>query len=70
MGNLNLVLKFRLSGDSELHVKGVERIKVDGRGGLTFHDAETGAPETIKLQELRSFCLQSVIDRSALPLAG
>jgi hypothetical protein len=57
---LNLVLKFKLAGDSELHVKGARRIKVDGHGGLVFQNAETGSVETINLQELRSFCIRPV----------
>ncbi len=61
MEDLNLVLKFKLAGDREFHVKGAKRIKVDGHGGLIFHDAETGALETIDLQELQSFCIQPVV---------
>ena len=60
--NLNLVLKFRLAGNSQLHVKAAARIKIDGRGGLVFYDAQSGAMETIELGRLRSFCIQ--------PMAG
>jgi hypothetical protein len=58
---LSLVLKFKLAGDSEFHVKGARRIKVDGHGGLIFQNAETGTLETINLQELRSFWIRPVI---------
>lgn len=58
---LNLVLKFKLAGDARLHVKGAARIRVDGRGGLTFCDAQTGTMERIQLSDLQSFCVQQVI---------
>jgi hypothetical protein len=43
MDNLNLVVKFMLAGDAQLHVKGAARIKVDGRGGLLLYGAQGGA---------------------------
>ena len=62
MNDLNLVLKFRMAGDSELRVKSASRIKLDGRGGLVVEDAETNARETIDLRNLTAFNLQSVVD--------
>jgi hypothetical protein len=67
--NINLVLKFRLAGDSRLHVKGAVRMKVDGRGGLTFYDAQSGTTERINLRDLQSFCVQQVLG-SDMPLAS
>jgi hypothetical protein len=60
MDNLNLVLKFRVAGESVLRVKGAARIKVDGRGGLMVYDAQSGDAETIDLQSLRAFSIQSL----------
>ena len=60
MDDLNLVLKFRLAGDSRVQVKGASRIKVDGRGGLLVYDAKGEGVETIALGSLTSFCVQQV----------
>jgi hypothetical protein len=59
--SLNLILKFQLAGDARLHVKGAARMKLDGRGGLAFYDAETGTIERIELRDLQSFCVQQVV---------
>ena len=60
MDDLNLVLKFRVSGEQALRVKGAARIKVDGRGGLMVYDAQNGAAETIDLQSLQAFSIQTL----------
>jgi hypothetical protein len=60
MDKLNLVLKFKLAGDPDLRVRGVGRIKVDGRGGLVLYDAQTGADEIIDLRTLQAFCIHKV----------
>jgi hypothetical protein len=62
MNDLNLVLKFKMAGDSELRVRSARSIKLDGRGGLIVEDAETNALETIDLRNLTAFNLQSVVD--------
>ncbi len=59
MEKLNLVLKFKLTGDRRLHVKGAARIKVGG-SGVMFYDAETGVAEKIDLGRLQSFCIHPV----------
>ena len=69
MENLNLVVKFKLSNDCELHVKGAARIKVDGRGGLMVFDAENGTAETIDLRKLQSFSIQPVIGADPISAA-
>jgi len=61
MDNLNLLLKFKMTGDAELHVRGAARICVDGLGGLLVYDSATGKPERISLSELSAIC----IDRPA-----
>ena len=64
MDRLNLVLKFRLAGDDHFQIKGAARMKVDGRGGLTFYDVQSGSTERIELRQLQSFTLHSM-DQSA-----
>jgi hypothetical protein len=54
MNHINLVLKFRLAGDGELQIKGVARIKIDGRGGLIFYEVPTGEIQTIEVGKLDS----------------
>ena len=71
MQNLNLVLTFKLAGDSRYHVKGAVGLKLDGQGGLSFRDAETGVLERIPLQELKTFRIQPIAHPLIpLPLAG
>ena len=65
MKNLNLILKFKLAGDGQFHVKGAARMKVDGSGGLTVYDSESGCAETIDLCSLRSLSIHYHIRRSA-----
>jgi hypothetical protein len=65
MDNLNLVVKFMVTGDSRLQVKRASRIKVDGHGGLLLYDVQGDGVETIQLGALKSFCLQQVQDACA-----
>ena len=68
---VQLVVKFMLAGDGRLHVEGVARIKVDGRGGLLLYDAQGGTVETIELGALKSIRLQQmrhVYAESAIPV--
>ncbi len=60
MDRLNLVLTFRLNGDDHVQIKGAARIKVDGRGGLTFYDVQSGSMERIELGQLQSLTLHSM----------
>jgi len=61
MKNLNLLLEFKLAGDSRLHVKSATRIKVDGRGDLTLYDACTGTADTLNLNHLELVSIQPLI---------
>jgi len=61
-------LMFRLSGDGQMRVKGVSRIKLDGRGGLMVYDSENGAAETYDLQKMQSFSIQP-LNANYLPAA-
>ena len=54
MGNLNLLVKFTVTGDAEMHVRCAARISVDGHGGLVVYDSATGRAERITLAELNS----------------
>lgn len=63
MYDLNLVLKFQLAGETRPQIRAASRIKVDGRGGLTFYDVHTRTSETIDLVRLQSF---SLIDMTAV----
>jgi hypothetical protein len=60
MENLNLVLKFKLAGDGNCHIRGAARIKVDGQGGLTVYDAGGEPAEKIDLTKLQSMSIQGV----------
>ena len=53
MKDLNLVLQFKMAGDTNCRISSAARIKVDGRGGLTFYSPETGSAERIDLADLR-----------------
>jgi hypothetical protein len=57
----NLILTFTLAGDERVHVRGVARIKVDGRG-LTLFGTEKGRSELVRLGSVRSLVIQTVPD--------
>jgi len=59
MENLNLVLKLKLHGDTDLRVIGATRIKVDGRGRLLLYGTHH-TPANIRLAELQSFSIRQV----------
>ncbi len=65
MDQLNLVLKFRLTGHDQYQVKGAARMKVDGRGSLSFYDAQSGNMEKIDLRQLQSFTLRCLAKAAA-----
>jgi hypothetical protein len=58
--SLNLILKFKLAGDAQVHVKGATRIRVDGLGNLLLCDAHSGAMERIELKKLETFQIHSI----------
>jgi hypothetical protein len=60
MDHINLVLKFRLAGDCELQIKGVARMKLDGRGGLIFYEVLSGETRRIALGQLDCLSVLSV----------
>ena len=55
----NLVLKFTMTGDQTVHVRGAARIRVDGRG-LTLFNAENGSSEIVRLGSVQSLVIQSL----------
>jgi len=58
MNDLNLMIRFRLTGQDEFQMKGASRMKMDGRGGLILYDAQSGKAERIEIGQLQSFILQ------------
>jgi len=60
MGNLNLVVKFKLVGDGQFRVKGIARMKVDGCGGLMLYGLEDEGAERIELRNLESLGIHSM----------
>ena len=68
MTSPNLVVTFSFAGDSQVHVRGAARIKVDGRGGITLFDVEKGGSEWVSLGCLRSLTIQAISGPGARPL--
>ena len=60
MENVNLVLKFKLTGDADCRIRAAARIKVDDQGGLTMYDAGGRQSETIDLATLQSILIRHV----------
>jgi hypothetical protein len=63
----NLLLTFKMPGASEPEVRGAARISVDGRGGILVYNAETGTPERISVDQLKSFQIDCPNDRRRSP---
>jgi hypothetical protein len=59
------VLKFRLTGHDQHQVKVAARMKVDGRGALTFYNVQSGSTEKIDLGQLQSFTLRCLAPTAA-----
>jgi len=57
---LNLVLNFKLAGNSDWQIRGASRIRIDGRGSLEFYPAESRQAETIDLTSVRSLSIHAV----------
>lgn len=55
----NLVLQFKLEGDPEGRIYTAERIKVDGKGGLTLY-GDSSLPEWIQMARLRAFSIRPI----------
>ena len=56
----NLVLKYTVRGDDQVHVRGALRIKVDGCGALILYGADNGSAEAVSLNSLRELTIQSI----------
>lgn len=67
MEQANLVLRFRLAEDDHYQTKWVARVTVDGRGGLTYSDVQSGRTEKIDLAQVRSFSLRSLGQTASNP---
>jgi hypothetical protein len=70
MTSPQLLVTFKVNGDSRVHVKGASRIKVDGRGGLTLYDAQGGAPELVSLGCLQALTIRTLADVAPAPAFG
>ncbi|HXP87629.1 MAG TPA: hypothetical protein VN841_23050 [Bryobacteraceae bacterium] len=57
MNNPNLLLKFKLAGDSRIRIQSAARIKVTGSGDLILYDS-TGDAEAFDLSRLEVFSIQ------------
>ena len=57
---LNLVLNFKLAGDSDWQIRPASRIRIDGRGSLKFYPAESTQAEMIDLARVRSLSIHAV----------
>jgi hypothetical protein len=57
MGKVNLILKYRLSGENHIRVAGATRIALDVMGTLTVTDAQTGEAETIPLGTIEALSI-------------
>jgi len=58
MENTNLVLRFKLVGDSDSRVRAAARIMVDQHGSLTIYDAGSGLTEKLPLADLQSISIR------------
>ena len=58
--NVNLVLKFKLTGDADSRIRAAARIKVDDQGGLTMYDAGGRQSERIDLAAVQSMSIRHV----------
>lgn len=56
-GNQDVVVSFKLAGESDCHICGAARIKVDGHGGLTVYNTLTGETEEFKLSDVQGFAI-------------
>ncbi len=61
MEKLNLVLKFKLIGEGQCHVRGAASIKIDGRGDVTVYERPGDAGEVIDSERLQSLWIQPVL---------
>lgn len=69
MTRLNLVVKFQLIGDRQVHVKAAARMKLDGYGGLMLYGTDSELAEKIELRNLLWFRLHSVTQSCVAPAA-
>jgi hypothetical protein len=56
----NLLLKFKLKGESEFNIEQASRIKIDGRGYLLVYEDAAVTPKWIFLDGIRAFSIESL----------
>lgn len=59
MNNLNLMVKFKLATSGDVQIKGVSRMKVDGRGSVLLYDSN-GEVERIDVRQMESFSVHAL----------
>jgi len=59
----NLVLRYKIDGDSRVHTRGAVRIRVDGCGSLVVYSAEGGKAEAVNLNSLQLLTIHSIADQ-------
>jgi hypothetical protein len=57
MAMTNLILKYQIKGQEDVHVCGAARIKIDGLGGVMIFDTQRGINTRLELRHLQSFSL-------------
>lgn len=60
MTDLNLVVKFELNSDNQLHIEAASRMKVDGQGNLILYNAAGDVVDRIAVRKLRSFTIHPI----------
>ena len=61
MGDVRLLIQYRLRGDNEYKRHGAVRIKVDSTGTLTLIDAFSGASIRIDISQVDSLAIQEMM---------
>jgi len=56
----NLLLKFKLKGESEFNIERASRIKIDGRGCLLVYEDAAVTPKWIFLDGIRAVSIESL----------
>ncbi len=59
----NLLLQFKVHGESKLSIERASRIKIDGRGCLLVYEDPTVASKRISLDSIGAFSIQSLENR-------
>lgn len=67
---LNVILKYRVKGESDFRFQGASCIRLDGTGTLALTHPETGSVEKLSLESIDVFAIHSMAGSSRQPLAA